>query len=506
MLAVLVGVNLYVFLWRGDTSIPAVMEQAAMAGNSEMLGPELPSDAELEAALADEAGAEVWEETWIDGEVQSGDSMGGILRREGMSPGEADELVRALRDHMDLRKIRPGQGYRLLLDPNKAVRRFEFQVSPTVKVRASRAADGSLSADTDKAVTEMRVEEIGGHIESSLYAAIKTAGEDTGLVAFFVDVFAYDINFFTETRRGDKFRMVVEKEYLDGTFLRYRRVLAAEYSGHVGTYQAFWWKVPGAHEGHYFGADGSAVEKGLLKTPLKFSRISSKFNMNRMHPVLHKQRAHLGVDYAAPTGTPVWAAAGGRIVYRGWRGGAGNCVIIKHDNGLQTVYMHLSKFRAGQQVGQRVKSKTVVGYVGSTGLATGPHLHFAVKQNGHYIDPMTLKMARGPGVPRKHLGQFKAETGLLVERLARIPTNRVTAVAAADEVDDEAGALGADEGDAQGQDGGVEQGQDGSEADVMAELDAVLEDMDEMMGSESAGWAAGLSTRWAETMAASAAR
>jgi murein DD-endopeptidase MepM/ murein hydrolase activator NlpD len=142
-----------------------------------------------------------------------------------------------------------------------------------------------------------------------------------------------------------------------------------------------------------------------------------------MHPVLHRQRAHLGVDYAAPTGTPVWAAADGRIVGRGDMGGAGNCVIVQHDNGLQTIYMHLSKFEPGQRVGQRVKSKTVIGYVGATGLATGPHLHFGVKQHGQYVDPSTIKMARGPGVPRKLRAQFKAETGRLAERLLRIPVS-----------------------------------------------------------------------------------
>jgi murein DD-endopeptidase MepM/ murein hydrolase activator NlpD len=457
VLAVLVAVNLYVFLWRGNTSIPAVMEKASMAGR-ESLGPEgsatnaapagaatgagtqagegaadpgrapgaeqaagVDPGAGTGAAAAGEPGA--GEARWIEGEVQNGDSMGRILRREGMTPPEADELIRTLQEHMDLRAIRPGQTYRVRFDAGGRLETFEFDVSRTTRVRAERDASGKIVGRSDKASTEVRVEEIGGHIESSLYASMKSAGEDPALVSFFVDVFAYDIDFFTETHSGDSFRMLVEKEYLDGTFLRYRRVLAAEYRGKVGSYDAFWWTGPGSDDGRYYNRAGESLEKSLLKTPLKFARISSRFNLKRMHPVLHRQRAHLGVDYAAPTGTPVWAAADGRIVGRGDMGGAGNCVIVQHDNGLQTIYMHLSKFERGQSVGQRVKSKTVIGYVGATGLATGPHLHFGVKQRGQYVDPFTLKMARGPGVPRKHRPQFKAETERLAERLARIPVS-----------------------------------------------------------------------------------
>jgi murein DD-endopeptidase MepM/ murein hydrolase activator NlpD len=442
VLAVLVGVNLYVFLWRGNTSIPAVMEQAAMAGREGELGakpglaPAKPAPAgEATAAQAGsaegggEGGAGATEGTTqgtgearlVEGEVQNGDSLGRILRREGMTPPEADELIRTLQEHMDLRSIRPGQSYRLRFDAGGRMESFEFDVSRTVRVRAERDASGNLVGHSDKASTDVRTEEIGGRIDSSLFAAMKQAGEDASLVSFFVDVFAYDIDFFSDTHSGDTFRMLVEKEYLDNAFLRYRRVLAAEYQGKAGTFHAFWWKAPGSSEGRYFNAAGESVEKSLLKTPLKFARISSRFNLKRMHPVLHRQRAHLGVDYAAPTGTAVWAAADGRIVGRGNMGGAGNCVILQHDNGLQTVYMHLSKFESGQRVGERVKSKTVIGYVGATGLATGPHLHFGVKQKGQYVDPSTLKLARGPGVPRKQRAQFKAETGALAERLLRIP-------------------------------------------------------------------------------------
>lgn len=457
VLAVLIGINLYVFLWRGDTSIPAVMEQAAMAGRKDATAREPaaevaparagepaeataqhgPGQAEPAGAPEDDEDGEddlegapdpsrpvpetaEDEDRWVSGEVQPGDSMGRILRRENMSPPEIDEVIRSLSEHMDFRKIRPGQTYRLRFDTAGKLVEFEFHVTKTTTVRAVRDAGGKLVGKKAEASTELRVREVGGRIDSSLYASIKAAGEDTNLVSFFVDVFAYDLDFYTDTHQGDTFRMLVEKEYLGDDFLRYGRVLAAEYRGKAGTFHAFYWKAPGEGEGRYYDADGRTVEKTLLKTPLKFTRVSSGFNPNRMHPILHKRRGHMGVDYAAPTGTPVWAATSGRIVFRGWRGGGGNTVIVKHDGGLETVYMHLSSFRKGQNVGQWVEGKTVIGYVGSTGMSTGPHLHFGVKKDGRYVDPLKLEPGRRGSVSKKHKARFEADIRPHVQRLERI--------------------------------------------------------------------------------------
>ena len=170
----------------------------------------------------------------------------------------------------------------------------------------------------------------------------------------------------------------------------------------------------------YYDAKGASSEKSLLKTPLKFQRVSSGFDRARMHPVLHTVRAHLGIDYAAPTGTPVWAAATGVITQRGDAGGAGNLVLIRHDGGLETAYMHLSRFADGQRVGQRIAAKTVIGYVGATGLATGPHLHFGVKQNGAFIDPSKLVPVRSRSVAAADRAAFKAEVTPRAAALAAI--------------------------------------------------------------------------------------
>ncbi|HLU68991.1 MAG TPA: peptidoglycan DD-metalloendopeptidase family protein [Kofleriaceae bacterium] len=445
VLAALVLVNLYVFLWRGGTSIPDVMEQAAVAGegggplpavgdSAEHDIPE-PGDRSEPPGPGDERGGEPDEPgRWVEGSVQSGDSLGAILQREGLTAPEANQLIRALAEHMDMRSIKVGQPYRMHFDDAGRLTEFEFHLSRTLKVRAVRGASGELTAEKIQAETRLEEVEIGGTIEGSLYMTMKRAGEDTSLVPFFVDVFAYDLNFYIDTHPGDTYRIIVEKEYLNGEFLRYGRVLAAEYSGKAGTYRAFWWQPPGASEGKYFDEKGRSVERTFLKTPLKYARISSRFNPRRMHPILHVRRGHYGVDYAAPSGTPVWAAAAGKIVFRGRRGGAGNCVIVKHDNGYQTTYMHLSKFRKGQKVGQRVRPKDVIGYVGMTGLATGPHLHFSVKANGRYVDPLKMKMSRGAGVAKKDRAAFEQHIGGWVTRLAAVPvTSEPAATLASDE-------------------------------------------------------------------------
>jgi murein DD-endopeptidase MepM/ murein hydrolase activator NlpD len=330
---------------------------------------------------------------------------------------------------MDLRAIKVGQRYRLHFDDAGTLTELEYHISRVSVARVMRDAAGAMTCERTDAETKIEPVEIGGTITSSLYQAVKDAGEDTSLVGFYVDVFAYDLNFYIDTHQGDTFRMIVEKEYLGGEFLRYRNVLAAEYKGLAGTYRAFYWMPPGAKEGRYFDEKGQSIEKTFLKTPLKYARISSGFNPRRMHPILHVRRGHMGVDYAAPTGTPVWAAASGVITYRGRKGGAGNCVMVKHDNGFQTTYMHLSKFRKGQDVGKRVRQKDVIGYVGMTGLATGPHLHFSVKQGGRYVDPGKIKMSRGASVAKKDKAAFQGHIGGWVTRLAAVQVTGSSAVA-----------------------------------------------------------------------------
>jgi len=424
VLGALVIVNLYVFVWDKKTSVGAIKHQAeaatvtpAAALPSQPLLAPAPAPAAAQHAAATAAlapaPAPVGPPGTIDGKVGKSDTLGRLLKKSGLSAAEADEIIRSLSGVLDFKTIRAGQTYRIERGPDGRVKLFELVVSKVHTVRAERAATGELVGKADDSQTRIEIKSIGGRIDSSLYAAIKSSGETGALVDFFVDVFAYDLDFYNDTQDGDTFRVVVEKEYKDNEFLRYKRILAAEYQGKAGTFKTF------AYKTGYYDDTGESSEKSLLKTPLKFQRVSSGFDRKRMHPILHTARAHLGVDYAAPVGTAVWAAAPGIVTQRGPAGGAGNLVMIKHDGGIETAYMHLSKF-GDIKVGQHVAAKTVIGYVGTTGLSTGPHLHFGVRKNGEYIDPSKLTPIRGKGVAGSDLGAFKSEVGKLEGMLASV--------------------------------------------------------------------------------------
>jgi murein DD-endopeptidase MepM/ murein hydrolase activator NlpD len=431
VLAALVVINLYVFVWDKHTSVGAIKREAdrAVPATPSAMVPSRPLEPGPGSGSAAVAPAPIGPPGVIDGKVGKSDTLGRVLKKSGLTAAEADEVIRSLSGVFDFKAMRAGQTFRIERGPDGRVKAFELVVSKVQTVRAERSPDGALVGKADNSQTRIEIRSIGGRIDSSLYAAIKASGESAALVDFFVDVFAYDLDFYNDTQDGDTFRVVVEKQMHDvapaaaapgappaptAELVRYKRILAAEYAGKAGTFRAFWFR-----DG-YFDEQGRSVERTLLKTPLKFQRVSSGFDRARMHPVLHTVRAHLGIDYAAPTGTPVWAAAGGVIVQRGEAGGAGNLIILRHDGGIETAYMHLSRFADGQKVGQRVAAKTVIGYVGATGLATGPHLHFGVRRNGEYIDPSKLVPTRSRSLAAGDLDAFKAEVAKRSAALAAI--------------------------------------------------------------------------------------
>lgn len=359
----------------------------------------------------------------LHGELQPGESLSKILHRAGIGAAEVQKVAEALAPVMDPATLKIGQRYAIELDESGALVSLALHRSVTQVARVTRSDAGRLVAKLEELPTERREEEIGGTVRSSLWAALTDRGHSPALVDVIVDVFAYDIDFFTATREGDRFRLVVERHELDGELVRYGRVLAAEYEGEAaGKVTVLWWVPPGGGAGRHVDAEGRGVARTLLKSPLKYARISSGFNPRRIHPVLHRVKSHQGVDYAAPEGTPVWAAADGEIVFRDEKGGAGNLVILQHPGGLKTLYMHLSRFAPGQAVGDDVKAKTVIGYVGQTGLATGPHLHFGMQKNGRYVDPTTVESVRAAGVEPGDRARFVKTLARWHERLAAVPT------------------------------------------------------------------------------------
>jgi murein DD-endopeptidase MepM/ murein hydrolase activator NlpD len=341
-------------------------------------------------------------EDLVEKKFGNSDTLGQVLAREGFGPA-GPQVVAVLAKLVDPRSIRGGQKYIVRLGDEGTPTSFEYQPSAILRYLVEKDEDASAwKARKLEAAVELKTADAGGIVESSLYESVQKAGESTALVSLLVELFAWDVNFYTDTHPGDHWKVVVEKQYLGGQFYKYGRVLAAEYGGKTGTFRAFFWNGKGAPRdkpGKYYDEHGLANSKTMLKTPLRFVRISSKFDRKRFHPILHVEKAHLGIDYAAPTGTPVWASATGRVTEVGLKRGSGNTIVLAHANGLSTRYYHLSRYARGLHVGQQVKQKEVIGFVGMTGLATGPHLHFSVTKNGAFVDPSKLQISRDAPVP-----------------------------------------------------------------------------------------------------------
>lgn len=356
---------------------------------------------------------------WHRGKVASGQSLSHLARKAGLGASALAELVAALEPVMDPSSIAAGQPWAIRTDGAGKLLDFELARSKTTIIAVSRDDAGKLVAQAREIETNVDVVEIVATIDSSLWAAVTEAGGDAALVTSVVDVFASDIDFYTDPRKGDRIALVVERHSMDGELVKHGRILAAQYSGEVGDIRGLWW-APKGGSGSWYTPEGKSLDRTLLKSPLKYARMSSGFNAKRMHPVLHKVKGHFGVDYAAAVGTPVWAAAGGKIIFRGEQGGAGNLVVVAHDGGFSTFYMHLSKFADKQKVGDTVAQKEVIGYVGTTGLSTGPHLHFGVKRGGKWVDPATVRSIERPGVAAKQRKAFAEATKDRVAQLASL--------------------------------------------------------------------------------------
>jgi murein DD-endopeptidase MepM/ murein hydrolase activator NlpD len=326
--------------------------------------------------------------------IGNSDTLGRLLVREGFG-SEASRVSAALSRLLDPRLLRGGQSYSVRVDDNGAPEAFEYRPNAATRFVVSRGSEHRWIAVRVDQQAETRIVSVAGSIDSSLYESVQKSGEGSALAGLLVDLLAWDVNFYTDTHPGDYWKVTVEKEFLAKQFYRYGHILAAEYGGQVGPFRAFYWK-PRQPEGpgRYYDEKGQAISKTMLKTPLRYVRVSSRFDRHRFHPILHREKAHLGIDYAAPAGTPVWASAGGRIVECQMQRGSGNTVVIAHANGLSTRYYHLKQFARGLKAGQMVRQKQTIGFVGTTGLSTGPHLHFSVTKNGVFVDPSKVQVNR----------------------------------------------------------------------------------------------------------------
>jgi murein DD-endopeptidase MepM/ murein hydrolase activator NlpD len=344
------------------------------------------------------------------------ETLEGALVRSGIARAEAREMVAGLRGAVNMRRLRPGERLLVTRAPGGAIEAVAYVPSALERHELRRDGDG-WSVETQRTPVETRVVAVAGRLEDSLFASIERLGESAVLTAAFVRLFEWDVDFAADSLPGDGFRLLVEKRYAAGELIGYGDILVAQYetAGRpVMTGVAF-----GGDDGQrqHFDADGRSVKKMFLRAPLDFTRVTSGFSHARRHPILGGLRPHLAIDYGAPTGTPVRAVADGTVAAAGWSGGNGISVTLSHARGYQTMYNHLSA--AVVRPGQRVRQRDVIGRVGATGLATGPHLDYRVSRNGQFVNPLGEKFIPGAPVPPERRRAFRSHLAGLLERLDR---------------------------------------------------------------------------------------
>ena len=362
------------------------------------------------------------ERDWQVVAVRSGQTVGEIFGAQGVSGNQLQHLLDDPANGNALRHIRPGQEFAFAHAQGGALSALRFERDDRTRVEVSFDASGMHQNTLDRNL-EHRVQVAHGVIESSLFDAGNAAGMDDGMVLKLANALGYDIDFAQDLRIGDSFTVIYDSVYRDGEFLHDGDIIAATFINGGKRYSAFRYTDNQGDTAFYSG-DGRPLRKSFLRTPVEFTRISSLFTAGRMHPILGTMRAHRGVDYAAPTGTPIHAAGDGKVTFRGWQNGYGNFVVIQHNGHVSTAYGHMSRF-AALHIGERVRQGETIGYVGMTGLATGPHLHYEFRIDGTHRDPLTVTLPKPEPLPAVELARFQRETAPQLAKLKMIETTRL---------------------------------------------------------------------------------
>lgn len=364
----------------------------------------LPSLAEQIAALNQETHHFMREE-----KVRSGDTLGSLLTRLGVDDAAAIAFIKSDDTARELLHLKAGKVIQAKTDSTGKL--YWLYVSTSDRddmpcdIVLTRTDKGFVSS-SDTTAIERRIEMRSGVIYSSLFAATDTAEIPDIITNKLVDIFATNIDFSSDLRRGDRFNIVYESFWRNGTFLRSGRILAAEFINAGNVYQAVWFDGIGNRSGGYYSFNGKSQKKAFLKYPLAFTRVSSAFAM-RKHPITGLWKQHKGIDFAAPTGTPIRAAADGAIEFVGWQGGYGNIITIRHWGAYSTAYGHMSRFNPDMKKGTKVKQGDIIGYVGSTGMSTGPHLHYEFRINGVQRDPRQIEMPNIQPLTASEMEKFR---------------------------------------------------------------------------------------------------
>ena len=353
---------------------------------------------------------------WREERIQRGDTLGAVLARLGIDDSAAQNFLRNDPGARPLYQLRPGKAVRVQADEDGRLIALSYLAQNGELLSVKRGADG-FSAESAPPASNVRLELRAGEIRSSLFAASDAVGLPDAVTIQLAEVFSGDIDFHHDLRRGDWFTVVYEVREIDGQPAGTGRIVAAEFVNKGKVYRAFSWQGADGSEG-YYAEDGKNLRKAFMRSPLAFTRITSGFSLARFHPFLQIWRAHRGVDFAAPTGTPVHAAGDGRVAAEGRQNGYGNAVVLQHGAAFSTVYAHLSRFAAGLRPGVRVAQGDVIGYVGQTGWATGPHLHYEFRVNNEQRDPMTIALPTAQPLPAAERAAYLARVAVLGAQLA----------------------------------------------------------------------------------------
>ncbi|MEP6939390.1 MAG: M23 family metallopeptidase [Rudaea sp.] len=396
------------------------MRQTSASGPLTTLDLDVPQLSDEEVQGQPPAGSD--EPDWQVVKVHSGQTLGNIFHEQGLSPNDLARLLDQQENAPALCHIHPGDEFAFQRSRSGALNALRFDRDDRTRVVVSFANKSLRETHIDRAV-ERRTHVAHGVIESSLFGAGEEAGMSDMMVLQLAEAFGYDIDFAQDLRVGDSFTVIYDDVYREGERLRDGNIIAATFINHGKRYSAFRY-TNAEGDTKFYSEDGRPLRKTFLRTPVDFTRITSGFSVARMHPILGTMRAHKGVDYAAPMGTPIRAAGDGKIAFRGWQAGYGNVVVIQHNGHNSTLYGHMSRF-AGEQVGQRIAQGATIGYVGMTGLATGPHLHYEFRIDGQHRDPLTVTMLPPEPLPGAELGRFRTETQPKLAKLKSLEATRL---------------------------------------------------------------------------------
>lgn len=366
---------------------------------------------------------------WREFTVKSGDNLARLFKRADIDAQQLDELMQLGEPVKTLRIIHPKDIIRVLTNNDGELQSLRYDIDHKSYLMVERE-HGELVAKTYSHQIETRETHASGVIDSSLSLAAQQAGISQNVIMELAGIFGWDIDFALDIRKGDSFTVLYEELFRNGEKISDGNILAADFINNGKVYRAVRYTNPQTNTSEYYTADGKSMRKAFLRTPVNFTRISSGFTTNRYHPVLHKFRSHKGVDYAAKRGTPVYAAGDGKVIFKGKKGGYGNVIILQHGSKYTTLYAHLQSYNKKLAVGAKVKQGQTVAYVGSSGLATGPHLHYEFRVDGVHRNPLTVSLPVSNPVPTRYLADFELSTTPILAQLDLV--TRVQQLALAD--------------------------------------------------------------------------